>query len=129
MPIHVVIPTHTPGYLDLALASLARQTLRPTTVTVSCDNDDRAIGDEVRRCALAYGLPVWWVRRATHHEERLCQVRNNAVRHLTETLGHSDGRIVVIDRDMVLPDDTLAGHERLGASAPLVYAYRVDVDE
>ncbi len=129
MPLHVVIPTHTPHYLDLALAGLARQTLRPTTVSVSCDNDDRAIGDEIERCARAYRLPVWWVRRATHNEERLCQVRNNAVRHLHESLGHSEGRIVVIDRDMVLPDRTLEGHARLGSDKPLVYAYRIDVDE
>ena len=129
MSLHVVIPTHTPHYLDLALASIARQTRRPTTVTVSCDNDDEAIGNEVARCARAYRLPVWWVRRETHNEERLCQVRNNAVRHLAHELGHTEGRVVVIDRDMILPDHTLERHMRLGEEAPLVYAYRIDVDE
>lgn len=128
MGLHVVIPTHVPGYLDLALASLARQTRRADTVTVSCDNTDSVIREELERCARAYDLPVWHVRRETHHEERLCQVRNNAVRNLRD-LGHTDGRLVIIDRDMVLPDDTLAKHEEIGASAPLVYPYRVDVDE
>ena len=128
MRLHVVIPTHVTGYLDIALASLARQTRRADTVTVSCDNDDEAIGDELRRCAHAYGLPIHWVRRETHHEERLCQVRNNAARHL-RSLGHTDGRLVIIDRDMVLPDDALAKHEEIGRRAPLVYPYRVDVDE
>lgn len=129
MGLHVVIPTHAAHYLDLALAALARQSRRADSVIVSCDNDDADIGAEAERCAQAYGLPVWWVRRETHHEERLCQVRNNAARHLRDTLGERTGRVVVIDRDMVLPDATLAGHERLGASAPLVYAYRIDVDE
>ncbi len=128
-PVHVVIPTHTPAYLGTALAALAHQTLKPASITVSCDTDDEAIGAEIQKWVERFGLSVWWVRRPHMNEERLCQVRNNAVRHIAHTYGETGSRVLVIDRDMVLPPGTLAGHAEVGAKAPLVYAYRIDVNE
>ncbi len=130
-PLHVLIPTHTPRYLGLVLAALGVQTRRPDTVVVSCDTDDPAIGAEIDAAAGRARMPIWWVRRAHHGGERLCQVRNNGVRHLVETLGVTSGRLVTLDGDTVAREDCLEGHARLAAAggADVIYPYRVDVGE
>jgi hypothetical protein len=127
--VHVVVPTHTPRYLDFVLVGLARQTVRAATVVVSCDTDDAGIGEVIERWAPRLGMRVWWVRRAHHGGERLCQVRNNGVRHLTQGLGISSGRLVILDGDTVASDSCLEGHARMGERADLVYPFRVDVPE
>lgn len=125
---YVLIPTHTPRYLDLVLVGLGRQSTRPEHVVVSCDTDDSAIGDVIARWAPKLGLKVSWVRRASTGSERLCQVRNNGVRHLVDDLGVKQGRLLVLDGDMLAPDSLVEAHHRLGVHAPLVYPYRVNVD-
>lgn len=132
-PIHVVVPTHTPRYLDLVLVGLARQTRRADTITVSCDTDDPAIGELIEAWAGRLGMDIWWVRRARQDGERLCQVRNNGVRHLVENIADdTSGRLVVLDGDMVAADDCLERHGALGAGGrgpELILPYRVNVDE
>ena len=98
-PIHVIIPTHTPRYLDLVLAALAVQTHTPANVIVSCDNDDPEIGAVINALAPQLPFDTHWVRRPHQNEERLCQVRNNAARHLSHTLDQSTGRILILDGD------------------------------
>lgn len=127
--LHVIIPTHTPRYLDLVLVGLARQTRRADTIIVSCDTDDPAVGGLIARWAPRLGLCVDWLRRAHHGVERLCQVRNNAVRCLVDERGRSEGRLVFLDGDVLAPEMLLARHAELGAGADLVYPYRIDVDE
>ncbi len=124
----ILIPTHTPRYLDIVLAGLGRQTRRPDHVVVSCDNDDPAIGEVLRTWVPRLGLNASWVRRATTGGERLCQVRNNGVRHLVDDLGVRSGRLIVLDGDMLATDSLVESHERLCREAPLVYPYRVNVD-
>lgn len=126
-PIHAVVPTHTPRYLDLVLVGLARQTRRADAIIVSSDGDDPAIGETIAHWARRLDLTVHWIRRGRHGEERLSQARNNAVRHLVDALGVRAGRIVVLDGDMVASDDLLAGHELLGRRADLVYPFRVNL--
>lgn len=128
-PLHVLIPTHTPRYLDIVLAGLARQTRRADSITVSCDTDDPAIGSVIEACCAQFGIGASWVRRASHGGERLCQVRNNGVRHILESTGAASGRIVVLDGDMLASDGLLEQHERLGDGYDLVYAYRVNLKE
>jgi hypothetical protein len=131
-PLHVIIPTHTTRYLDLVLVALARQTRRADSITVSCDTDDPAIGELIGAWANRLGLEIAWVRRAAHESERLCQVRNNAVRYLVETLAEPAGRLVVLDGDMIAGDDCLERHATLGAglkASDLILPYRVNVDE
>lgn len=128
-PVHVVIPTHTTRHLDLVLAGLARQTLRPDHIIVSCDTDDEAIGAVIKRCCRAFGLSAWWLRRASTGGERLCQVRNNAVRFLVEELDASRGRVLILDGDMLAGDTLVAQHHATAPNTPLVYAYRVNLDE
>ncbi len=130
-PVHVVIPTHVARHLDLVLVGLARQTIAPASVVVSCDTDDSAIGAVIERWGARIGTPggVWWVRRASMGGERLCQVRNNGVRHLVETMGVGAGRLLILDGDMLCSDTVIEEHARQGARADLVYPYRVNVDE
>lgn len=130
-PVHVIIPTHTPRYLDLVLVGLAKQTQRAATIVVSCDTDDPAIGSLIQTWAPRLGLEVWWVRRAHHGGERLCQVRNNAVRHLSESLGINSGHLLTLDGDTIPSDTCIQGHARLASEtgADLVYPYRVDLSE
>lgn len=131
--LHVVVPTHTPRYLDLVLVALWRQTRRPDTVVVSSDTDDDSIGELIDRWAVRLSFPVWWVRRPHMGGERLCQVRNNGVRHLTQTLGKARGRLVIFDGDMLPADDALQRHQAHTTgdprTDPLVYPYRIDLDE
>jgi len=125
----LLIPTHTPRYLDVVLASVARQSRRPEAVIVSVDGDDPAIGQVIERCARDFDLSVSWVRRAHHGEARLCQVRNNGVRHLIGDLGVRDARLVVIDGDTILSDTLIEDHARLGAGVDILCPYRVNVSK
>ena len=127
--VDVVVPTHTTRHLDLVLAGLARQTAQPRAIVVSCDTDDGAIGDVLARSEPRLSAPVWWVRRPHHGEERLCQVRNNAVRCLARTLGHTRGRVLILDGDMIANPTCVADHARLGERAELVLPYRIDLSE
>ncbi|MFM9957393.1 MAG: galactosyltransferase-related protein [Phycisphaerales bacterium] len=130
-PLLLLIPTHTPRYLGLVLAALAVQTRRPDTVVVSCDTDDPAIGVEIEHASGRAGMPIWWVRRAHHGGERLCQVRNNGVRHIVESLGITTGRLITLDGDTLAREDCLEGHARWAdaGGADVIYPYRVDVPE
>ncbi len=122
------IVTHTTRYLDVVLAGLARQTLPPRHVVVSCDTDDPSIGEVTARWASHVRAPVSWVRRPHQGIARTPQVRNNAVRHLLE-LGHETGRVIQIDGDILCPDRFCETHATLGQSAEMLYPYRVNVDE
>ncbi len=126
--VHALVPTHTTRHLALTLAGLARQTVRPATVVVSCDTDDASIGDVVARACRDWDLEVWWVRRASHGEERLCQVRNNGVR-LLRARGVEIGRLLTLDGDMIACPEAVARHRGLGRRAGLVLPYRVDLGE
>ena len=128
-PACVLIPTHTTRYLDLVLAALSRQTVPPAHIVVSCDTDDPAIGAVIRDAATRFGLTVHWVRRPHMDGERLCQVRNNGVRHLVEALGCRSGRLITLDGDMIAADDLVARHLATCPGRGLVYPYRVNVDE
>ncbi|MBL0927982.1 MAG: hypothetical protein IBJ11_10085 [Phycisphaerales bacterium] len=121
--------THQTRYLDLVLAGLARQTRRADHIVVTCDTDRQDIGDLVRSWAPRVGVPISWVRRAHHGIARCAQVRNNALRHLVNDLGVSEGLAVQLDGDMLASPGLLEGHARLAADAELVYAHRVDVPE
>lgn len=128
-PVFVFVPTHTTRYLAVVLAGLARQTRRPDHIVVSCDTDDEAIGDVLRQWAPRLGTPVSWLRRPHQGVARLSQVRNNAVRFIVDHLGHTRGRVIQVDGDMLCSETLVERHEALGAVAPLVYPHRIDVSE
>jgi hypothetical protein len=126
--VHIVVPTHTTRHLAATLAGIARQSRAPSTITVSCDTDDDAIGTVIAAWAPRIAPGVWWVRRAFTGGERLCQVRNNAVRHLAEATGFTEGQLVILDGDMVLHREAIARHAALATRAPLILPYRINLD-
>ncbi len=125
----VLIPTHTPRYLAIVLAGLARQTHTPRAIVVSCDSDDPAIGDVLKQWGPRTGASVAWVRRPHMDGERLCQARNNGVRWLVDEFGAERGRLITLDGDMLASDTLIQQHLDLAQGKDFVYPYRVDVDE
>lgn len=86
VPVHVVIPTHTPRHLDAVLVGLARQSTPPASINISCDVVDPAIDRVLVDCCRRLGLRVHYIRRAHHGIARLSQVRNNGVRSILQRI-------------------------------------------
>lgn len=126
--VHVIIPTHLDRYLDFVLVGLARQTVAPASITVTCDVVDERIDEMIRRCADWLGLTIRHVRRPHTGTERLAQVRNNAVRALLES-GVTDGRLLFLDGDTVPSDNCIERHALLGRDVDLVLPYRIYLTE
>lgn len=123
-PVHVIIPTHLDRYLDFVLVGLARQTMAPASITVTCDVVDERIDEMVRRCADWLGMTIRHVRRPHTGTERLAQVRNNAVRALLDA-GVCDGRLLFLDGDTMPSDHCVQRHAALGCNVDLVLPYRI----
>lgn len=127
-PVHVIIPTHTDRYLDFVLVGLARQTVAPASITVTCDVVDERIDAMLRHCADWLGLTIRHVRRPHTGAERLAQVRNNAVRVLLDS-GVTQGRLLFLDGDTYPSDTCVERHARLGEGVDLVLPYRIYLTE
>jgi len=127
-PVHVIIPTHTDRYLDFVLVGLARQTVAPASITITCDVVDERIDAMIRRCAHWLGLTIRHVRRPHTGKERLAQVRNNAVRALLEA-GVTSGRLLFLDGDTFPIDTCVQRHAALGVGVDLVLPHRIDLTE
>ena len=136
--VHVVIPTHTARHLDMCLVGMARQRVRPLSVTVSCDVDDEAIEGLLRKCASELGLVIRYVRRPHEGKERLAQVRNNAVRALVEdgVIGNDEneggkarGRLLFLDGDTLAEVDCVEKHLQFGRNAEMVLCSRINLTE
>ncbi len=123
-PVHVIIPTHLDRYLDFVLVGLARQTVPPASITVTCDVVDERIDEMLRRCADWLGLTIRHVRRPHTGTERLAQVRNNAVRALREA-GACAGRLLFLDGDTMPSDRCVEQHALLGRDVDLVLPHRI----
>jgi N-terminal domain of galactosyltransferase len=131
---HVVLITHTPRHLERSLAGFAHQTLKPTTITVSCDTDDPALREAVSRAVRMHGVQVMLVRRAHTGQARVAQVRNNAVRALLagRDLGcvpATGSRLILIDGDTCPSPRCVELHARLGGARGLVSTFRVNLSE
>jgi hypothetical protein len=128
--VHVIIPTHTTRHLAACLAGLARQTVMPVSVAISCDTDDPAIGELLNRVELP-ACRVAQVSRKHQGWPHPAQVRNNAFRGL-ENLGRLADRDVLlgIDGDIVLCQEAIARHAALAArGAELTIGFRMCLDE
>lgn len=123
-PVHVIIPTHLERYLDFVLVGLARQTVAPASITVTCDVVDERIAEMIRRCADWLGLTIRHVRRPHTGTERLAQVRNNAVRALLDA-GVREGRLLFLDGDTIPSDRCVEQHAVFGRGVDLVLPHRV----
>lgn len=127
-PIHLIIPTHTPRYLDIALAGAARQSVRPATITVTSDVLDQELDRLIEQCAERFGLDIRYVRRASQGSERLAQVRNNAVSALLDD-GIDEGRVLFIDGDTVASATCVEQHATLGSECDMVLPSRIMLTE
>ena len=137
--VHVVVPTHTPRYLDLVLAAFGLQTRPPETVVVAADSDDPAIGrvmDEVwprvveRLTRRGIAAPTLvHVSRPHQGEARLNQNRNNGLRALEQHAALNDADLVVlVDGDTLLAEDAGQRYAALAAQGvELVIPFRVDL--
>lgn len=137
--VHVVIPTHTPRYLDLVLAAFGLQERAPDTIVVACDTDDPAIGrciDEVwprvadRLDRAGAGRPmVLHTSRPHQGEARLNQNRNNGLRAIEAHASPASRDLVVfIDGDTLLAEDAIRRYAALArAGVELVVPFRVDL--
>ncbi|MEL7472744.1 MAG: galactosyltransferase-related protein [Planctomycetota bacterium] len=138
--VHVVIPTHTPRYLDLVLAAIALQTAAPASVVVACDTDDPAIADLVDtvwpQLADAAASRDQSVPRLVHvgrphqGEARLNQNRNNGLRTLEKMVRPGERDLVVfVDGDTLLAEDAIDRYQVLASEGTeLVIPYRIDLD-
>ncbi|MFG0331595.1 MAG: galactosyltransferase-related protein [Phycisphaerales bacterium] len=126
--IHLIIPTHTTRHLEAVLIGVARQSRKPTTLTVTADVVDDEIDGLLESCAEHYGLEIRYVRREHQGVARISQVRNNAVRSLIGA-GHESGRLLILDGDTFPPAATVENHATLGGDHGLVVASRVMMSE
>lgn len=129
LPVHVVIPTHTPRHLMMVLFGLSRQSVRPASVTVSADVIDPILEATVREGAARFGFDIVYARRAHHNEGRIQQVRNNGVRALLQYMDNPSGRLLILDGDTVPLERTIEKHGTLGYRHGLVVASRIMLDE
>jgi Glycosyltransferase like family 2 len=137
----ILVPTHTTRHLEMCLASLAWQSAPCDGVIVSCDTDDPAIADELRRiaptvwaCAARRGIEhglLWHVSRPHQGEARLNQVRNNGLRALDRFVSLNDrDLVIVLDGDTLLHPAAIEGYRRLASSpAEIVIPFRINVDQ
>jgi len=127
-PVHLIIPTHTPRHLDFVMVGIARQTVAPTTITVTCDVFDDEIEQVLRWAKSDLGLTVRYVRREHSGTERLSQVRNNAVRALLAA-GVTDGWLIFLDGDMVPSETFIEQHADRSVGYDLMPGNRINLNE
>jgi hypothetical protein len=126
---HVVIPTHTTRHLHRTLLGYATQDQAPTTITVSCDTDDQAIGRLLEAVVAETGLTITQVFRARHPEARLAQNRNNGIRSLLRRGLAEDDLLIFVDGDCIPAVDFVACHERQARDRDFVIGNYVLLDE
>lgn len=134
---YILIPTHTTRHLAACLASLAHQTVLPSGVVVTCDNDSPEIGGLLaewwpRVCAVAaVPIPLWHTFRPHQGKPHLNQVRNNGLRTLQQRAGaNGSDLVIVLDGDTMLAPDAVALHGKArDDGADLIIPYRVMVSE
>lgn len=138
--VHVLIPTHTTRHLGICLGALARQTLSPASIVVSCDTDAAEIGQLLDRlspevCNLLRersGRAPKMLHAARPHqgEARLNQVRNNGLRALQSHASPSaSDLVVVIDGDMALAPDAIEKHAEMARRADVIVPFRINLTE
>jgi hypothetical protein len=126
---HVVIPTHTTRHLHRTLLGYATQDQSPTTITVSCDTDDQAIGSLLEQVVAETGLTITQVFRARHPEARLAQTRNNGIRSLLKRGLEDEDLLIFVDGDCIPAVDFVACHDRQSLDRDFVIGNYILLDE
>lgn len=129
MVCHAVVTTHTDRHLRRVLHALAKQTHPVQAVVVTCDTDDDAIADVVRKASADFGLDITLVRRPHQGESRSAQVRNNGVRALQKRSLQDDALLLFLDGDIVLTPDAVTRHLKIAQTADVIVGFRFDLTE
>jgi len=125
---HVILVTHTPHRLRRTILGVAWSSLRPDSLTLSCDSDDPEI-ERVARAAGAEGvIEMTLVQRANTGKGRPAQARNNAVRALVEhhDPDHADA-LVFFDGDCVPDHHAIERHASSIRPRRIVLGWRYDL--
>ncbi|MEM9372725.1 MAG: sulfotransferase [Planctomycetota bacterium] len=122
--------THTHERIARSVMSMARQTVPPDAIVVSCDGDSEDIRAEIRRASDWIGRPVLLVRRAHTGEARPAQTRNNAVRAVADRCGlNDDDLLVFFDGDCMAPPGVLGVHAAALRRHEISLGWRVELNE
>lgn len=108
----------------------AYQSVRPATLTLTCDVDRSDILDVARDASAEFGLRVLVVSRAHTGKARCSQVRNNAIRAIiASAAAEPEDRLIFLDGDTVPSFSMVERHAELGNRRLLVSTYRVNLTE
>lgn len=131
---HLIITTHTPFGLRLTLRGAAHQSVRPTSITVTCDVRDESI----LRCAMdasrEFQLPLTLIQRTHQGIARPAQTRNNAVRWLLASGLLESSRVpgrqmlVFLDGDCFAPTELVEMYHRLFNPHAVVIGGRIELN-
>lgn len=128
MSVHLIITTHTTRHLEAVLKATSLLSPPPTTVSITCDVDKPEIKQLAQACADQFGIAIYYTAREHHNIFRAAQTRNNGVRTLMKQ-GHSDGRLIFIDGDMILCRDAIQKHIDLGERFDTIACERYNLTE
>lgn len=126
---HVILVTHTPERLRLAILGVAWSSARGDTLTLSCDADDPAIEAAARGACAEGGVGMTLLLRAGAGAARPAQVRNNAVRDLLGRGAGPSDALVFFDGDCVPEHRAIERHAALLGRGALVIGWRYDLTE
>ena len=127
-PAHLVIITHTTRHLEAVLKGASLLFPQPATISVTCDVDKPDIEQLAQACARQFGIEIHYTARKHHNLFRAAQTRNNGVRTLMDH-GHSSGRLVFIDGDIILTPDAIQKHIDLGERYDTIACERYNLTE
>lgn len=130
---YLLITTHTTLHLERTLRGVANQTVSPTELVISCDNDNQELAQHARECMEKCGLRGTLVMRPHMNVCRLSQVINNGVRAMQQLPGtrglRAEDRIIVIQGDCCPGRSFVRMHMKLGERKDLVVGFRHDITE
>lgn len=115
--LHAIITTHTAERLPAVLVSVANQSRRVDSITVSSDTDDPDIHAVVKHLSNDLRRPMVLVQRAHTGDSRPAQVRNNAVRALLDRGVGDYSLLLFLDGDCVPEKQWAQKHESIAAKA------------
>ncbi len=125
---HVILVTHTPERLRRTILGVAWSSVRPDSLTLSCDSDNPEIEAAARDACAEGGIGMTLVLRANTGKGRPAQARNNAVRALVERHETDDAdALVFFDGDCVPDHHAIERHGQSIRPRRLVLGWRYDL--
>lgn len=124
---HAILVTHTPLRLRRTILGVAWSSVRPDSLTLSCDADDPEIERAAREACAEGGIGLTLIVRPNTGKSRPAQARNNAVRALIERGAGDADNLVFFDGDCVPDHHAIERHGAALAPGRLVLGWRYDL--